>query len=258
MKIFSDKDLSISVCMASFNGELFIKEQLISICSQLKSEDEIIIFDDNSSDKTREIIESINDSRIRLYLKSTQRGEVSSFSKAIENAKNNLIFLSDQDDIWKPIKISKTIEAFNLSRCNLITSNFQWIDQEGTEIDIFYDGVSKNSSKNYLKNVIDIFIGKTNYFGCAMAFHKDLKDLILPIPNYVESHDLWIALAGNIYKSNLHLNEKLFLKRFHSNNTTSTVSNRPFYRKAYSRLIFLLSINVLYIRLLKQYFYKIL
>ena len=66
MKIFSDKDLSISVCMASFNGELFIKEQLISICSQLKSEHEIIIFDDNSSDKTREIIESINDSRIRL------------------------------------------------------------------------------------------------------------------------------------------------------------------------------------------------
>lgn len=241
----------ISVCMATYNGEKYIKEQINSILELLTYEDEIIIFDDNSSDNTVKILDSLNDDRIQIYIKSNKRGEVSSFSQAISKANNEIIFLSDQDDIWKQEKIIETIEYFRDSHVGLITSNFDWIDKNGDKVDIYYDGVLEQNSKKYFNNILDIFIGKTNYFGCAMAFRSELKKLIVPIPNFVESHDLWIALIGNITRSNLHLDKRLFLKRNHSSNATSTISSRPVYKKLYSRLIFLVSILLIYLRLFR-------
>ena len=241
----------ISVCIATYNGEKYIKEQINSILEQLTYEDEIIIFDDNSSDSTVKILDSFNDRRIQIYLKSNKRGEVSSFSQAISKAANEIIFLSDQDDIWKQEKIIKTIEYFKDSQVGLVTSNFDWIDKNGDKIDIYYDGVLEQNSKKYFNNVLDIFIGKTNYFGCAMAFRSELKKIIVPIPNFVESHDLWIALISNITRTNLHVDKRFFLKRNHSDNATSTISSRPIYKKLYSRLIFLISIMLIYMRLFR-------
>lgn len=58
----------ISVCMATYNGEKYIKEQIDSILCQLSENDELIISDDRSKDRTIDIIKSYNDSRIKLYI----------------------------------------------------------------------------------------------------------------------------------------------------------------------------------------------
>ena len=71
-----------------------------------------------------------------------------------------------------------------------------------------------------------------------MAFKRELIPLIAPIPCYVESHDLWIALAANQIGSNLHIDDKTLRKRRHDSNTTSTVSSRSLFLKLRSRLIF--------------------
>ena len=83
----------------------------------------------------------------------------------------------------------------------LLTSNFKWIDENDNPIEVLHDGVDQKDSKKYLKNVLDIFIGKTNYFGCAMVFKQELTSAISPTPKFAESHDLWVALAANILKS---------------------------------------------------------
>jgi hypothetical protein len=112
------------------------------------------------------------------------------------------------------------------------------MDADERPLAVSFDGVSSENSARHLKNIIDIFIGKTNYFGCAMAFKRELVSLIVPIPSYVESHDLWIALAANQLGSNLHIDDKTQRKRRHDSNTTSTVSSRALFLKLRSRLIF--------------------
>ena len=78
--------------------------------------------------------------------------------------------------------------------------------------------------------------------------------LILPIPSYVESHDLWMAIAANMTKSNLHIEEKLLIRRIHSNNVTD--QNRPFFAKLNARLIFIESVLTLIYRLFNTKMFK--
>ena len=248
--------MSISVCLASYNGELFIEKQISSILKELSSADEIIIVDDCSNDNTIKKINSFDDPRIKLYSNEVNSGEVYSFNKAILLSVNQNIFLSDQDDIWIPGRVEMMLDCLNNPKTLLVSSNFSWINNDDDPITIFYDGVSSDTSKRYFKNVVDIFIGKTNYFGCAMAFKKDLVPIICPIPSFIESHDLWIAKAGNIMKSNAHLNEHTFFKRKHDSNVTSTISDRSLMKKFLSRIIFLISIVYIYKRKLFLRFNK--
>ena len=249
--------MSISVCMASYNGENFIEKQIKSILLQLSPSDELIIVDDCSTDRTVERINAFKDSRIQLVQNISNSGEILSFSKAISLSKNKYIFLSDQDDIWITGRVKLMIDSLEESKSHLVTSNFSWINDDDLPIDIEFDGVFSSASNKNLKNILDIFIGKTNYFGCAMLFKRELIPIICPIPRFVESHDLWIAFISNILKSNLHIEEHTFLKRKHNSNVTSTISNRPISKKLFSRVIFLLSILLIYKRFYFKKFFKL-
>ena len=102
----------ISVCMASFNGNKYIKKQLDSILSQLGIDDEVIIVDDASEDDTVSTIMNFNDPRIKLFENENNTGVIASFERSITLAKGEIIFLSDQDDIWLPNKIQKMMSLF--------------------------------------------------------------------------------------------------------------------------------------------------
>jgi glycosyltransferase involved in cell wall biosynthesis len=224
--------------MATYQGERYVERQLRSILEQLGANDEVVVVDDCSRDRTVEVIESVNDPRIRLYRNPVNRREVYSFGRAIEIAEGDIVFLSDQDDIWLPGRVRLMIDRLQQSGAALITSNFEWMDADERPLAVSFDGVSSENSARHLKNIADIFMGKTNYFGCAMAFRRELIPLIAPIPSYVESHDLWIALAANQIGSNLHIDDKTLRKRRHDRNTTSTVSGRSLLLKLRSRSIF--------------------
>jgi glycosyltransferase involved in cell wall biosynthesis len=224
--------------MATYQGERYVERQLRSILEQLGENDEVIVVDDCSTDRTIELVERLNDPRIAVFRNQMNRREVYSFGKAIEIAKGDIVFLSDQDDVWLPGRVQLMVSRLQVSNTALITSNFEWMDESERPLDVAFAGISSAASTHYFRNIVDIFIGKTNYFGCAMAFRRELVPLVAPIPAYVESHDLWIALAANQIGSNLHIDDKTLRKRRHGNNTTSTVSSRPLFLKLRSRLIF--------------------
>lgn len=236
--------------MASYNGAKFISKQIKSILSDLNSSDELIIVDDFSTDETIKKINKFNDPRIKLYVNNENKGEIFSFNRAIQYAKNDYIFLSDQDDIWHQGRSDLMINYLSKSSAMLLTSNFSWIDKNDKPIKISFDGVSSSYSTRNLLNIYDIFIGKTNYFGCAMVFKKEFVNTICPIPRYIESHDLWIAIASNLHKSNMHIDALTFKKRMHDSNATSTISKRPLAAKIYSRIIFFRSILTIYKRMI--------
>ena len=95
----------ISVCMASYNGEKYIKQQIDSILKQLSDEDELVISDDGSTDNTLSVIQSIHDKRIKLIHNQGEHGYSRNFENALKNSKGDYIFLSDQDDVWKDNKV---------------------------------------------------------------------------------------------------------------------------------------------------------
>ena len=95
----------ISVCIATYNGERFIREQIDSILRQLSSDDEIIVSDDGSTDDTISIINSIDDKRIRIIEGPRKHSPTHNFECAMKEAKGYYIFLADQDDVWKPNKV---------------------------------------------------------------------------------------------------------------------------------------------------------
>lgn len=101
----------ISVCIATYNGEKYLKEQLDSIIPQLTAQDELIISDDGSKDTTMEIIKryAANDSRIKVY-KGPGKGVIANFEFAINQTQGEFIFLADQDDVWLPEKVQTNLD----------------------------------------------------------------------------------------------------------------------------------------------------
>ena len=241
----------ISVCMATYNGEKFIREQMISILDQLSADDEVIVVDDGSTDNTINLLKEFADSRIKIYLNNQNKGHVFTFGKAISLATNDIVFMSDQDDIWIPDRVRIISEKLNKSGLSFASSNFGCINASGSEIPCLIDSLLTSDSSKNIKNIIGIFNGTKFYYGCTMAFKKDFTKIILPIPQFVESHDLWIALAGNLICSNIHIEEKTLMRRIHENNATEF--NRGMIAKLWTRVLFLVSIIIL---LSRQYFNK--
>ncbi len=206
--------MKVSVCMATYNGEKYIKEQLHSILIQLSDSDEIIISDDSSIDNTVKIIKSFNDDRIKLYENNTFKNPIYNFENAIKKSSGELIILSDQDDIWNNNKvevIKKKIE------------NYVCLNHNAELINQFSEDLGKNlfdlnkSKKGIVRNII-----KNSYVGCCMAFRREVLKKALPFPNNIPMHDSWIGLISEIYGEVIFLNESLIKYRRHESNLSST------------------------------------
>lgn len=203
----------ISVCIATYNGEKYIKEQLDSILPQLKKFDEIIISDDNSKDKTLKIIKSLKESRIKIFT-NPKKGLISNFENAITKSSGDYIFLSDQDDIWHEDKVKSYMDCFlKKPNISLLLSDIQIIDKYGIHLDrLFY---TNKFSDNLFKNLI-----KNNFIGCTMAFTKATKNIILPFPKFIAMHDWWIGSCCKIHGRIFFIDKKLHFYRRHDTNAT--------------------------------------
>lgn len=206
----------ISVCLASYNGEKYIKEQLESILIQLSENDEVIISDDYSTDRTIDIIKSLKDTRIKIYENSKGKGPIKNFENAIFNASGDIIFLSDQDDIWKENKVRKIMLVFSSDETvTLVSSNAEYIDQDGypTGANFFNGHVPERSLLHH-------YI-KPEFLGCTIAFKNRIIDKLLPFPNKIPMHDWWIGMIHIYYGKVKYIPEALISYRRHDNNVTS-------------------------------------
>ena len=232
----------ISVCMACYNGASYIEEQIASILSQLEQEDELIIIDDGSIDATSEIVLGVNDPRIQFLTNETNLGVNQTFEKAIKMATGEYIFMADQDDIWTEGRLNLMLEPLEKGYL-LVSGNSTFIGASGEKIDFHLGDLYAEDSDRYSKNIMRIFTGHAYYYGCAMAFRRELCKVIFPFPLYIESHDLWIAMAANLLKSNFHLQEIVLKRRIHGKN--ASVVNRKLNEKLYARCIFIKSFGSL-------------
>lgn len=239
-----------SICMATFNGAPYLRAQLASILEQMEEGDELIIVDDASQDETLDIVRAYGDPRVRLYVNQVNQGHVRSFARALQQARHPCLVLADQDDVWAAGRLAILRAALARPGVWLATGNARFIDADGKPIPPAYRDLDPADSQRNAGNILRIFTGQAFYYGCNMAFRKELAQLALPIPAYVESHDLWLAMAANLCGANLHLGDVLLYRRIHGSNVTT--SRRPLWRKLKSRLIFLRSLLHLAMRRLRQ------
>ena len=210
----------ISVCVATYNGENFIKEQLDSILSQLSDDDEIIISDDGSKDKTLEIVRAFDDSRIKIFVNKGRHGVVPNFENALKQVSGDYIFLSDQDDIWLSDKKKKCLSC--LQKYDFISHNAFIIDEYGELSGKDYFSL-RGTRYGYWNN-----LWKMGYLGCCMAFRKECLEDILPFPKDILWHDMWIASVLHLkYKGKL-LDDGLILYRRHGGNASPTTQKSQY------------------------------
>ncbi len=211
----------ISVCIATYNGGKYILEQLQSILPQLSGDDEIIISDDNSTDRTIEVISSINDPRIHIYshesitdAKFTIDYSTHNFENALLHSKGDIIFLSDQDDYWLPEKVRVMLEQIEfadlvISDCMIGDENLQLTKQLYSDFRAFKTGIVHN-------------LIKSHYLGCCMALKREVLIKSLPFPRNGVAHDLWLGLTAERHFNVRYISQPLTIYRRHRNTVTAS------------------------------------
>jgi glycosyltransferase involved in cell wall biosynthesis len=208
--------MTISVAMATYNGARFIGAQLESLTRQTRLPDELVVTDDASTDDTAAIVERFAATapfRTRLERNSRNLGFNGNFERAISLASGDLVFISDQDDIWYPEKIDAAA-AFLEAHPGLAAA----INDEDLA-----DGDARPLGATFLGNVRKLgYADLYHVAGCCTVMRRDLAALLLPFPT-VGNYDGWISQVADRLALRGVLDRPLQLYRRHGANSTETV-----------------------------------
>lgn len=201
--------------MATYNGEDFVAEQLRSILDQLGPKDEVIVVDDASRDDTLAVVTSLADPRIKVVSLPENVGHVRAFERAIAESHGRFVLLADQDDLWAEGRLGVMLEA--LEDAAMVAGNFKTFGHGAAGPSRL---LSASGERPGLRDVAALMAGRRPYYGCCMAFRRDLLNAILPIPEQVTAHDHWLAFVGLLAGEMVHVETVVTLRRIHGGNLT--------------------------------------
>src|ERR1051326_3404755 len=217
--------MNLSIALCTYNGTVYLKEQLESIAAQTRTPDELVISDDQSTDDTlRMIVEfaATVDFPVRLSVNESNLGTAKNFEKAISLCRGDVILLSDQDDVWHNDKLESVERIFAAKpQLSLVFSNAELVDEALRGFDeTLFDLVDFNDRKQRLVKsgrVLDVQLRENLVCGCTVAFRANLKELILPISSEGPLvHDGWIMLLIAAVGEIDFINRPLLKYRQHS------------------------------------------
>ena len=226
----------ISVALASYNGEKYIEKQIASILRELGEGDELVISDDGSTDRTIEIIKSFDDSRINLITNpGPAHGTRANSENALCHTRGDLIFMSDQDDLWMPGKVSTML--------NVLTPGIDLVHHDSVVTDEGLNELSPslyelmNNGPGVIKNM-----KRGSFYGSHMLITRRLLELCKPFPENDEvGHDLWIGLVASMKCQMKFIPDKLIYYRRHESAHCDLFkpSKRSLATKLYGRVVML-------------------
>lgn len=207
--------------MATYQGKPNIGPQLHSILEQLSADDEVIVVDDSSTDGTYEELCAMDNPQLSVLRNTQNVGVLRAFEKALSHSSGEIIFLSDQDDLWLPKKVETVLDAFACDpKLMLVASDAILIDHNGVKIaDSFY--AKRGQFRAGLWS--NLLVGK--FHGCTMAFRSTLLRQALPFPRDTRvHHDTWIGCMNAVLGGKTkYIPEPLVAYRRHSTNVTGRV-----------------------------------
>ncbi|WP_018169536.1 glycosyltransferase family 2 protein [Thioalkalivibrio sp. ALMg9] len=226
--------MKISIALASFNGERYIQEQLQSFLHQTRLPDEVVISDDASTDGTMEIVRFFQDSApfvVKVIQGRGRQGFVANFNRALAATTGDLVFLSDQDDVWFRHKLEVMEGA-------AITEKDAWVLMCDAAL------VGHDLTGTGLTRIVQIDNAglplEDHAMGCCCAIRREFLDLAMPIPANFKSHDIWFVRIADGLGRKYVLREALQYYRRHGNNVSDgpTSALTPLTRSGYRRASF--------------------
>ena len=220
----------ISIVMATYNGEKYLRPQIESILTQSYENIELVVVDDASTDRTLSILKefAVRDNRIYIYPAEKNLGIKANFERGIRLAKGEFIALADQDDIFRSDKLEvliNTLKAY--PERDLAISDLSLIDENGN---VLSESMWKSQKMNpSAGHPFRCLVYENFATGCAMMIRRRLLDSALPFPPNWGMHDWWIAVvaasenAGGIYL----VREALTSYRQHASNVIGARKRAP-------------------------------
>ena len=215
---------SVSVAMATYNGEQYLEEQLDSILNQTIKPAEIIVCDDGSTDSTRVILEKYQKKgHIVFFVNDKRLGFVGNFKRAVSLTNpHNYVALSDQDDVWLPAKIEAAINLMIKIEINekpaMVYSDLMLVDQDKNLLNAsFRNELCEDAYRHCLETLL--FGGFVN--GCTMLMNPLMRNYFASIPDRVGiNHDTWITFIAYTFGQAGIVDKAHILYRKHINNAS--------------------------------------
>lgn len=212
----------VDILLATYNGEKYIKEQVESILNQTYENIQIIISDDCSTDKTRQVLKEYeNNEKIKIFYQEKNLGYVKNFEFLLKQVESNLYMLSDQDDVWKKEKVEKSVEKIESEKLDLVFGDLEVVDEN---LNTLYKSYNRymhliHKIKKYQKDYRLQYLYNC-MTGCTIISRKNWIDKVLPFPTNSKYmiHDYWLGLVIALNGKVGYIEEPYILYRQHEKN----------------------------------------
>ncbi len=213
----------VTVLVATLNGEKYLDAQLESLVNQTYRDLRIVIRDDGSSDKTMQIIDKyreIYSDKIEVCPTSSSTGSIAgSFLKLLEEYTDDYVMLSNQDDIWLPEKVEKTLLAMKKAEDRLsadtpllVHTDLYFTDEKLKKLsDSFVNFQRLSPNMTELNNMLM----QNSITGCTVMINRALKERLFVLPHF-SSPDWWLGIIAAAFGEIIFLNTPTVLHRRHS------------------------------------------
>lgn len=219
---------SCSILLATCNGASYLPFLLSSFESQTCKLGRLISRDDGSEDATLEVLQAfrlacpelltiIEDNFGRL-------GSVGNFTNLLRHAESKYILFCDQDDVWLPDKISKTLLTMHSAEAKYGADTSILVHTDLCVVDRYLQPIAPSFWKYQNLNPklgmsLNRLMPQNVVTGCTMMINRPLAELAMPIPEDAIMHDWWLALVAALFGQVVYLDEATILYRQHGENS---------------------------------------
>lgn len=206
--------MKVSVALATYNGAEYLQEQLDSYVRQDRQPDELIACDDASTDGSLAILEAFARTApfaVHIHRNPANAGFIRNFDSALSLCTGDVIFLSDQDDVWFPEKIATACAALAEDPEPLLfVHDAELVGEDLTALGLTTFGQVRAqgwSEREFTQ-------------GSCFAMRRELLEWVLPLPDAYPFHDVWIADLAHDLGAVLISERRLQLFRRHEANAS--------------------------------------
>jgi len=220
--------LRLSVVICTYNGAAYLQQQLDSLLAQTRLPDEILMSDDGSTDASQPILQAFAERAsglgisAKLWSNPRNLGYVENFSKALQQATGDVLFLCDQDDVWRPDKLALMAARFeNDPHLLLLHSDARLVDAAGESLRCsLFDALRLLPDEKQAIHdgrAFDIVLRRSFVTGATAAVRRELVEAALPVaPDWI--HDEWLTAVAAAFGLVDFIDEPLIDYRQHDAN----------------------------------------